>query len=190
MTLSTTSKILLFVAISLIAVGSVLFLLTPRTSAPTESQPATGTSETGTEESVVADTVPTMYLYVQPGPGGEIVKLDSEGRTITAISLSILADRDSTITQNWFTLDPQLKEQGWQAAINKATPYDSEVEAAAFDLALINTRPNGGTVFTPDMSIGSFSGEKVNVIDLDSSVSMATTDEGKQIDLQLVREEE
>lgn len=187
MTLSSTSKKLLVVALVLIGVGVVMLALAPRSQAPQHTSSEMNSTDTNLPVADLPQPVPKINLYVQSDPTEQSVLLDSENKKITAISIRFRADKNAVVKQNWFSLDPSLKEQGWQAVINTASPYDPEAEYALFDLALINTRPDGGTVFTTDAPFGTFANG--SVYDLDPSISMATTQEGNQLDLQLVREE-
>ena len=137
-----------------------------------------------TEE--VTDVLPTetAMLYLSSGPESEQLFLDSRGKKIAAITLRFELERSSIASPMSFKLDPALAESGWQVAINDATEGNT-----VFELALINSLPSGGMIFTADSPVGSFQNSKELSLALDPTVSMAIPPEGAQLELEFIRQD-
>jgi hypothetical protein len=188
MTISPATKQLLVVGvlgvILLIVVGiqkrnSNTSLLVPNMGTPPQS-----------EQTLLADAA---TLYIQPTTSTPTtityrLALDSKSQQVNAISIRFQLSGPANTSEISFVMDPTLQEAGWQVAINKTTT-EAKNEKISFDLALINVQPNGGTVFTQDSAIGTFSAQPTTSFALDQELSMVTTEQGGQLDLQLLQSE-
>lgn len=186
MTISPATKQLLVVGVLAII---LLIAVVIQKKTATTSQPGTDTAPqtAQTTQSDVA-TLHMQRLTSTPATSSYRLALDTKDKQVNAISIRFRVSGSANASELAFVINPTLQESGWQVAINKANTSTGD-DTIGFDLALINVQPNGGSVFTQDTSIGTFNAQPAATFALDKVLSMAATEGGGQLGLQLLQSE-
>ena len=181
---TATKKVLALVTtLGIFFVG--LFILAKQQ--PNELVPTTTDSPTAqvgelSEDTATNPALESAPLYVTNSGTVSTISLDSRGKTINAIAIRFHIGNASINDPLSFDLDDSLKESGWQAMVSDSTDGNT-----SFEIALINPSPEGGQVFTQDITVGTLTNAQSVLLSLDQTVSMAAPAGEKQLELQLIR---
>lgn len=175
------SLIIGFIFVSMLAVFVVQNATSPRPQPTPVDIPA---------EETVARPVDVILSSAGDELGSEqqeaVLSLDSHDEILKTISLRFDLKADESSKNVSFKINPALQDEGWQVAFEEISVV-SETGSLSFDLAFINTKPGGGSMFTDQVWFGSLKGVKASgVLSLNSALSVASTN-GERLNLILVR---
>jgi hypothetical protein len=113
--------------------------------------------------------------------------LDSQGKTISSLTLRFHANTQEPTQKVKLTLVPEFTEKGWQTILNSTTQKTEESIGPdiTFEFAMLTLEPNGGSVFSADKPLAQITLNQSDVIVLNEPASKAVTQEGKQFGLEL-----
>ncbi len=185
MTLTTIFKCSLAFIVILIVLLTIVVLRKGPLGTPLQTSGGNSDLEEGEPTAPVA-TIPLLLqrTAVVGANASYTLSADSESRIVSAVSLRLDLGPDLRQAETIFALDPHLQASGWQVVINKHTT-SADRSSASFELALINAQPGGGAILNNDVPLGVLTTPLTASISLDPTVSMASSQEGEQLNFKL-----